>query len=93
MSFRGRRVVRMAVIGLGVAAIGAPASFSQDPYSGEGYGGSMDGGGSVSISVAKEQAVANGSASELDRLIAEKDGQNDAWFAAKAMPTVDPAGN
>jgi hypothetical protein len=93
MNFRGRRLVRVSVIGLCVAAIGAPASFSQDPYSGEGYGGSMDGGSSVSNGVAKQQAVANGSASELDQLIAEKDAENDAWFATKATPTVDTAGN
>jgi hypothetical protein len=93
MNFRGRRLVRMAVIGLGVAAIGAPASFSQDPYSGEGYGGSMDGGSSVTTSAAKQPAIANGSASELDGLIADKDAQNDAWFASKAMSTVDTPGN
>jgi hypothetical protein len=49
MSFpRRTQLVRVAVVGLAVAAVGAPTSFAQqDPYSGEGYGGSMDGGSSL----------------------------------------------
>jgi hypothetical protein len=49
-----RRLLRVAALGLAVAAVGAPASYAgtsgfvpQDPYSGEGYGGSMDSGSPV----------------------------------------------
>jgi hypothetical protein len=127
MTFRGRRIVRLAVIGLGVAAIGAPASFAQDPYSGEGYGGSMDGGSPLSHAASKRTVIADpfqpsevyrpGAAmtpefqaeldrllgrqrsavttvaNELDQLIAQQEAQNDAWFASKAIATVDSDGN
>jgi hypothetical protein len=52
MSFRRRRrLLRAAALGLAVAAVGAPASFSQNPYIGEGYGGSMDGGSPINNEV------------------------------------------
>jgi hypothetical protein len=47
-----RRLLRVAALGLAVAAVGAPASYPQDPYSGEGYGGSMDSGSSVNAAEA-----------------------------------------
>jgi hypothetical protein len=60
MSFpRRTQLVSLAVLALAVAAVGAPASFAQeDPYSGEGYGGTMDGGSPLSHSsaAAAEQA-------------------------------------
>ena len=54
MSFpRRTRLVRLAVLGLAVTAVAAPASFAQeDAYSGEGYGGTMDGGAALSDSSA-----------------------------------------
>jgi hypothetical protein len=59
MTFRGRRIVTLAVIGLSVAAIGVPASFAQDPYSGEGYGGSMDGGSPLSHPTSTKTLIAD----------------------------------
>lgn len=58
MSFpRRTKLVSLAVLALAVAAVGAPASFAQDdPYSGEGYGGTMDGGSPLSHSA---EAAAN----------------------------------
>jgi hypothetical protein len=52
-----KRLVRVVVLGAAVAAVGAPASFAQDPYSGEGYGGSMDGGSPVSRVHALDPAI------------------------------------
>lgn len=62
MSFR-RRLSRVAALGLAVAAVGAPASYAmpQDPYSGEGYGGSMDAGSAVNQSpVTPARSLASG---------------------------------
>jgi hypothetical protein len=62
MSFR-RRLSRVAALGFAVAAVGAPASYAlpQDPYSGEGYGGSMDAGSPVNqSSVTRARSIASG---------------------------------
>jgi hypothetical protein len=71
MSFpRRTKLVSLAVLALAVAAIGAPASFAQDdPYSGEGYGGTMDGGSPLSHSAAAAAEQASIASVERDLIV------------------------
>lgn len=84
MSFpRRTRLVTLAVIGLATAAVAAPASFAQeDPYSGEGYGGTMDGGAALSDSSAAVAEQVSGASLGRDVITDPDSVALDPWIQA-----------
>ena len=93
MSFPGRtRLVRLAVLGLAVAAVGAPASFAQeDPYSGEGYGGTMDSGAALSDSSAAVAEPVSGAQRQTIPVQQPSfnDSPSEAWNGFPSDPWTD----